>query len=44
MYVQKSIFPVQLAGDDCSLYSSLNTDEAVTTQEMPHKEVISITY
>lgn len=40
--VQNSIFPIQLASDDCSLYNSLNTDEAVTTQEMPHKEIISI--
>lgn len=42
--VQNNISSIQLASDDRSLYNSLNTDEAMTTQEMPHKEIISISY
>lgn len=42
--VQNNISPIQLASDDRSLYNSLNMDEAMTTQETPHKEIISISY
>lgn len=42
--VQNNISSIQLASDDRSLYNSLNTAEAMTTQEMPHKEIISISY
>lgn len=42
--VQNNISSIQLASDDRSLYNSLNIDEAMTMQEMPHKEIISISY